>query len=353
MKKKIFWIGVSIAFFITGIVYGAKYFNKADKNLAPFLVVSSFGGSYQDSMREAFFKPFEKATGVKIRETTYSGKYPELKNAIEKGHKLDVVDLESTSLFIGQKEGMLQPLDFSVINKEKFISEAVNTFGVASIFCSNIIAYNTEVFPEGTLHPTTWAEFWDLNKFPGKRGLHKYPFVTLEIALLADGVDPKNLYPLDVDRALKSLSKIKNNIVWWDNGSQPVDLLSNREVVASSAWNGRIWVANNMEKKPLAVEWNQGLLDVEYWAVPKNSVNKNLAMRFIEFVTGVEQQAAFTRYISYGPTNKQAIKLVDSTAAADLSSEPSNKQKQIMLNSQWWAENSNMVFEKWNAWLKE
>ena len=283
MVKKIFIGLIIVGIFVAGIIIGTKKFGMLSVK-QPELVVCSFGGAYQDAQRKALFEPFSRNTGIKIRELTYQGTYSEIKEMI-KDKGLDIVDLDSANFLLGEKQGLWAPVDFSVVNRKKFIPGAVHDFGIASIFYSTVIAYSKEKYPSGTLHPASWADFWDLKEFPGLRALHKSPVVTLEIALLADGVRPQNLYPLDIDRAFKSLDKIKDHIVWWEYGQEPANLLAQGKVVLSSAWNGRIWAAKHLHELPLAVEWQQGFLDIEYWAIPAASKNKENAAKFIEFAT--------------------------------------------------------------------
>lgn len=315
------------------------------------ITVCSYGGAYQESQQKAFFEPAEKEIGITVKDTSYNGEFAKIKAMVETGNVTwDVVDVETSMVIRGAEEGILEPIDYNLINKDQLIPDSVHPYGIGDVVWSTVLAYSTKKYPKGTPHPTTWAEFWDVEKFPGPRALRKSPKANLEFALLADGVPKDKLYPLDVDRAFRSLDKIKPHItVWWEAGDQPRQLLSDGEVVLTSAYNGRIWAAIQ-DGEPVAIEWGEAIMDLDWWVVPKGA-KKDLAMRFLAFATSPKQQALQTKYIAYGPTNKEAIKLVDQKTAPDLPTEPTNLAKQFTMNNEWWAKHEAEVTERWNAWL--
>ena len=180
------------------------------------LVFTSYGGAFQKAQANAWLKPYSKETGTEIRQDSPTD-YAKLQSMVENNQVIwDVVDvgndfgLESTA-------DLLEPLDYSVIDKGSILEGYATKYRVANIIYSNILAYNTEQI-DGT--PRNWVDFFDTQKFPGARGLYKNPSQTLEAALLGDGVPPENLYPLDVDGALNKLDTIKDQIVWWEIGGQ-------------------------------------------------------------------------------------------------------------------------------------
>lgn len=322
---------------------------KSDKTIT----ICSFGGGYQESQREAFFKPASKQIGIVVKEALYNGEYDKIRTMVNSGKVIwDVVDFETSMVIRGAKEGLLEPIDYNMIDKEQFIPEAIHPHGIGSVVWSTVIAYNTEKYPSGTPHPTTWAEFWDVEEFPGPRSLRNSPKGNLEFALLADGVCKEELYPIDIDRAFEVLDRIRPHIkVWWQEGEQPRHLLSSGKVVLASAYNGRIWtgIKNN---EHIAIEWGEGVMDMSWWVIPKGA-KKDLAMEFIAFATALGQQALQTKYIAYGPTNKEAVKLANPLTVAHLPTEPSNMAKQFSINNEWWGEHEAEVMKRWVAWLSE
>jgi putative spermidine/putrescine transport system substrate-binding protein len=175
--------------------------------------------------------------------------------------------------------------------------------------------------------------------------------VDLEFALLADGVPRDKIYPIDVDRAFKALDRVRPGIrKFWDTGALSAQMLADKEVVLGSIWNGRLQAVAD-KGAPLAIEWNEAMLQTQYWAILKGAKNLENAQRFIEFACQPEIQASHARLIPYGPTNRQAFKSVPADVAARLPSSPEHKGKAFLQNGKWWADNRAMVSERWSQWL--
>ncbi len=320
------------------------------------LTVCSYGGSFQEAQRKAFYEPFEKDTGIRVHEAQWSGEYAKLKAMVDAGAPAwDVVNgAESSTIIRGAREGILAPIDYTGIDKAKFYPGALTDYSVAFDFYSTVLAYSSQTYPAGRPHPTSWADFWDTKRFPGGRSLRKDPRTTLEFALLADGVPMEKLYPLDIDRAFRSLDKIAPAVtVWWSSGHQPAQLLADKEVVLVSAFNGRIWTAATQDKIPLEVDWSQGALDTDSWVIPKGAKHYKEAMEFIRYTSRPDVQLRLTKYINYGPTTPEAYANLDAATRAMLPTSPENRPKQFVYNAQWWADNEALVVERWNKWLIE
>ncbi len=193
------------------------------------VVVASWGGSYQDALKRAWFQPFEKETGIKVTDVSPVN-YGKMATMVEtKNVEWDVVDVGSSFVATGISKNLFQPLNYSVIDKQGLIPESVNEFAVGIEYFSTLLAYSTKRYPTGA--PESWADFWNVTKFPGVRAMRKISYTTCEQALMADGVPPSKIYPIDVDRAFKSLDRIKPHVkVWWTQGAQPIQLLTDGEV---------------------------------------------------------------------------------------------------------------------------
>lgn len=310
------------------------------------LIVASWGGGYQESQRNAIFEPFKNKTGINLVET--KTEYGKIREMVRKGDvTVDVADVETFFVYQAGEEGLLEPINYQVINKESIISNGTHKYGVGAVVWSTILAYNKDL--TGDKIPTSWADIWDTKKFPGKRTLRDHPVSTLEIALLADGVEPESIYPIELNRAFKKLDEIKDKIVWWKDGDQPRQLLSSKEVIMASAWNGRVYAAIK-DDQPLGICWNQGIMDLDWWVIPKGTKNRKLADRFLQYALSEEPQADQTNYISYGPTNKNAIDKSNKKILPFLPTNPENLNKQFFINAIWWAENEKEIKEKWDAW---
>ncbi len=208
----------------------------------------------------------------------------------------------------------------------------------------------------------TMADFFDLKKFPGKRGLRKGPKANLEFALIADGVAAKDVYkilatPAGVDRAFAKLDTIKSSVVWWEAGAQPPQLLADGEVVMTTAYNGRIFNAVAGEDKPFEIVWDGQIWDLDLWVIPKNAPNKDLAMDFLKFSTGTKPLADQASYISYGPARKSSGPLVGKyhkkpiDMGPHMPTAPNNLKNAVQNDFNFWADNQDQLNERFNAWL--
>jgi putative spermidine/putrescine transport system substrate-binding protein len=316
------------------------------------LVVCSWGGSFQDAQRKAFFKPFQDAKGVHVKEASYDGDYGKLLSMVRSGQVLwDVVDVDTAAVLRGQREGILEPLTGLSLASE-INARGKRSHAIATDFFTTVLSYSTQRFPVGNPQPASWKDFWDVKKFPGPRSLRRSPRGTLEFALLADGVSADKLYPLDVDRAFRSLDRIKGSVVlWWTSGHQPVQALASGDVVMAAAFNGRLGVAILQENAPLDLAWEGGALEVEWWVIPKHAPHIADARRFIEFASRPEAQAALVREIPYGPIDRRALAGLDPRLVHLLPTAPDNESKQFVIDSDWWAANEQAVTERFNAWL--
>ena len=194
-----------------------------------------------------------------------------------------------------------------------------------------------------------WDALFDTKKYPGKRALYKWPSPgVIELALLADGVAPDALYPLELDRAFKKLDTIKKDIVWWGGGAQSQQLLASGEVALGQFWNGRVY-ALQKDDLPVGVSWQQNLVMSDFLVVPKGAKNKDAAMKFLAYSSSAKGQADFADKTAYAPINEQSDAMLDAKLAAHLPTHYANEQ--VSLDYQYWAKHGPAIAERWNAWL--
>ncbi|AOV07947.1 ABC transporter substrate-binding protein [Sporosarcina ureilytica] len=352
MSSKKIGLGIVLLLLFLSVMGCGKNDTKKSNRNNEELVVVDWGGPYTEVHKKASFVPFEKEYGVKVTVVTPpdTGK---LKAMVESGNvEWDVVSVGNDFAIRAGREGILERLDFDVISTEGLPEELVNDYAVPENLFSTVIAFNTDDF-SADKYPRTWADFWDTENFPGPRSLYSSPMWTLESALLADGVEPEDLYPLDVDRAFVKLDEIRDHVkVWWTAGAQPPDLLSTNEVSLASAWSGRITEAN-AEGAPVDLDFNQGIIFTNSWAVPKGSPNKELAMKFIAFTLEPEQQAALSAVYDNAPANSHALPLLSDEAVNRLGQSPDKQGQQVIINSEWWVDNFDEVDERFQQWLLE
>ncbi len=223
------------------------------------ITVASWGGAYQTSQREAYFKPYAKEAGVNVLEDEWSGDLAQIRVQVETGnYKWHVIDVETDHVLGGCDQGVLEEIDYSLLGGvDAFLPGTAHECGVGTISWATIYAYDADVWPEGN-RPTMMADFFDLSKFPGKRGMYKSPKFNFEFALIADGVPAKDVMsvlsaPGGVERAFAKLDTIKDQVVWWEAGAQAPQLLADKEVVMTTAWNGRIYDAVKKEGKNFVI----------------------------------------------------------------------------------------------------
>ena len=309
------------------------------------LTISSYGGKYQEAQTKAYFDPFVAANpNIKIQQDT-SASNAKLKAMVETGTVTWDIIIADDSFGLESDAQWLEPIDYSVVDKSKFIEGAAGKYRVASDVEGTVLAYNGKEFSGEA--PKGFADFFNTEKFPGSRAVWKYAASGIfEAALIADGVKPDALYPIDVERALKKLDTIKADLVWWESGSQSEQLLSSGEASMALVWVGR---AVNVAEKGIKIDWTNWTSQAGYWVVPKGTKNKEAAMKAINFFTEPAQQIAFTKYMPYGPSNKNALNSVDAKFKGSLPTD--HLDTRILINSEWWAENGAKVDLRFQEWL--
>jgi putative spermidine/putrescine transport system substrate-binding protein len=320
------------------------------------VVVSHWGGVLGNAYRESAFNEFERETGIKVVEVTSTNNAAKIKAMVE-SNNVDIDLMEGSELEINRFSELnyLEPIDYSYFPQEVLDGMpdvSKNPYGCGSFAYASVIAYRTDVFPTGN-HPTSWVDFWDTERFPGKRTLVSgtsgdYP--PLEYALLGDGVSPDNLYPLDIERGFKALDRIKPHVEkWWTSGSQAAQMLLNKEVVLAEAFSGRIADLKN-KGVPVEIEWNQGMFNQDYWLMPKGAPHKEDAYKLLAFMTDAKRQAKFSELSGYGAANMKAYDFIPSEVAENLPTSPENFKKLITVNNAYWAEHMPKIQEMWQEW---
>lgn len=317
------------------------------------LTVVNFGGANGNAQKAAYIEPFEKATGNKIVTVEYNGELAKVKAMVEtKNVSWDVVEVEAGAIGRACEEGLLEKLDINKLGKKAdFLPEAIQECGLGAFVWSTVLAYDADKLKTA---PTSWADFWNVTKFPGKRAMRKGARYNLEFALMADGVPTKDVYKVlatkaGVDRAFKKLDALKPHIQWWEAGAQPPQFLVAGDVVMSTAYNGRIDSAQR-EGKNLQVVWAGSIYDLDYWTIPKGSPNKALAEKFIAYASTPEAQKTYAQKIAYGPVNKNALKLLDAKTLANLPTSEKNSKDAIQSNLKFWTDHGEDLEQRFTAW---
>ncbi len=317
------------------------------------LVVVNAGGANGDAQRSAYVEPFQKATGQKVVVVEWNQEMGKLKAMVEsKKVSWNVVEIESGDIGRACEEGMLEKIDMGKIGKQAdFMPAALHECGIGMFVWSKVIAYNADTLKTP---PTNWADFWNVTKFPGKRGMRKGAHYNLEFALMADGVATKDVYTVlatieGVARAFKKLDELRPNIQWWEAGAQPPQFLVAGDVVMTTAYNGRIDAAQR-EGRNLQVVWTGSMYDLDYWSIPKGASNKALAEQFIAYASSAEAQKNYSTRIAYGPVNTQTLKLLDDKVLANLPTSPKNIKNAMQMNLKFWTDHGEELEKRFAAW---
>jgi putative spermidine/putrescine transport system substrate-binding protein len=312
----------------------------------------SQGGAYQQAQRVAILGPVSKALGITVKEDSAPDAWPIIKTQESTGKVVwDVVDTPAVNCIRGGEQNLIAKLDFSKIpNAASMPAEYKTPYSVAYEFYSSVLAYNPDKYSRKT--PSSWADFWDMKNFPGRRALRNHPLATLEAALLADGVPRDKLYPLDVDRAFRKLEQIKPYVtVWWTSGGQSAQLLHDGEVDMAMMWNGR---ASALQKdgNKVAYTYNDGILQNTHLCALKNAPNANGVTAFINAAIAPEFQANLPLQIDYGPGNPAAFTTgkISANRAEELPNSPANVGKQTLMSYAWWTSPEGEKAEK--RWLE-
>ncbi|WP_288950887.1 ABC transporter substrate-binding protein [uncultured Paracoccus sp.] len=330
---------------------GAAIFAVVSQSVAQETVTyGTDGGGLLDVVMEAQIKPAEAKHGFRVVVDASADRYPVVKAQVASGKPTwDVFDGAAGYCARGTNEGMFEPLDYSLIPNaealpEKFKHE--NWLGITSY--ATVLGYNTETYGENG--PKTWADFWDVEKFPGRRALRNYARPMLEIALLADGVAPEDLYPLDVDRAYAKLAEIKPHIdIWWTSGAETTQLLFDGEVDMIPMWDGRATTVVN-EGGAAAFSRNQAIMEVTCIAVLKGSAHKDAAMKLIDSLLDPVGQAKLGEGWTVGPLNPKFAEHIDSERLKTLTTAPENVKTAVPLDAAWWASPAGEAAEA--RWLE-
>ena len=343
----------------------ASAFASADEALT----VVSWGGSYAKASVEGYHKAFTAETGIEIKLDDYNGGLAQVRAQVEAGNvHWDVLDVELADGVRGCEEGLFEPLDPVTLPPgangeaaaEDYFPGMITECGANLLFYSTVYAYNAERLSGAK--PATIEDFFDLKQFPGRRGMRRSPVANLELALLGDGVPIDQVYAVldteaGIDRAFRKLDTIKDEIVWWEAGAQPPQMLADGEVVMSTAYNGRIFNAQILENQPFVIVWDGQVLDTGYLAILSGAPNLQAAHRFVAFASRPSSMAGVAQHISYGPTRRSAQPLVSTHAATGIDmrphmpSNPENMRRALPNDWQWWSDNRDEMNVRFAVWL--
>jgi putative spermidine/putrescine transport system substrate-binding protein len=329
------------------------------------VVVRVAGGSFGQANLAAYFSGFEAETGIEVLFSPGYGTAAQIKAQHDLGIiEWDVVMQGPADAYRNGDKGYLEEFDYSKIDAElldDIPEDFQRKYGPVNHVSGRVLAYRTDVFP-GDTGPKSWADFWDVDSFPGPRALFSgyRGEGDWEFALLADGVPLDELYPLDMDRVFTKLDEIKPHIIkWWESGGESTDMLVSGDVVMTDVWNGRIQPAIDAGE-PIRIVWNGGLITTGDWCVMADAPHRENAYKFINYALRPENQAILSQHLPYGTSNTKALENLDEETLSKLPTAPENFENTFLLGVEFYLEPyegydtfSDWATDYWAQWVEQ
>jgi putative spermidine/putrescine transport system substrate-binding protein len=304
------------------------------------LRMTEAGGPSGESIEKGYLDPFTEKSGIAVVRENPSG-LGKLRAMVEAGAVTSILlELASTELEQAKALDLVEPIDWDAIDPEPMFEEAKDEMGYGYQYYSTIFAWRSDAEPVAS-----WEELFDIESFPGKRAFPDYPSFILPMALLGDGVEPADLYPLDLDRAFAKLEEVKDEVaVWWQAGAQPPQLLKDNEVQYAIAWSGRVAGQDGID-----ISFNEGQLDIAFFVVPKgaDASQKAAAMGIFYEMSVPENQAVAADVVSYTGNSPDLEPLLPEDRIDEFPTTKANKDVQHLADAKWWFENAEEVETRW------
>jgi putative spermidine/putrescine transport system substrate-binding protein len=310
------------------------------------IVVVNFGGDAIRATNQAYVEPFQRETpGVRVRVDGSGPTSGRMRAIVESGRiSWDIVDRNfHGSLELGPL-GLLEEIDYTIVDRTKVIDGYAGRWGIGSYTYANVLTYDTRAF--GGRVPTTWADFWNIREFPGKRTLRRHIDGVLEAALLADGVPADQIYPIDVNRAFEKLREIKEHTIFWGNHTESYQLLRDREVTMGCLASSRAIPLVRDTRGAVAFTYNQASFFVSGWAVLKGAPAGRRAFEFIASTQDPRRQIEFQRLLGLGPANPAANAIMPADLVEQNPSNPANLARMVRADNAWYAEHSSETLRR-------
>jgi len=315
--------------------------------------VASYGGVVQEYQTRLFAQPFEAKTGIKVNiGSNASLALVKLQNAAGTVAQWDICSLSGAEYHEAIAQNLIVPYDYSIIDKTNIVPEYKHSHGIKFSLFLFVMAWDKRQIPDDKA-PHTLAEFWDTNRFKGKRSLYAgiSDGSTLEMALLADGVPLHQLYPLDVDRALRSLEQLgRSNIIWHNTNAEPIQQLTSGAVALANCFNGRV-IAANRSGGQLGFTPAYSAVSGNPYCVIASSANKKEAFEYLNYLLNTPKaDAEYMQLTNYAIPNREALKLVPPEILDILPTSAKLKDKVFIKDDAWWAANLAKASAKFKEW---
>jgi putative spermidine/putrescine transport system substrate-binding protein len=302
------------------------------------VVHANWGGDAVTCTQEGYGNSFTAETGVKVEIDGTGPLEGKIKAQVESGNVTwDCCDVDCFNIPRLARQDMLESIDYSIVDKNKILAPYTWDHGVLGYWYSFILAYDkTKV---GDDAPKDWADFWNIDKYPGKRAFYKWMSGAPEAALMADGVPMEKVYPLDLDRAFKKIEEIKDHLVFWASGAESQQMFLQGEIVMGSIWHTRASVLERDTDGRIAWTWNQGNAGPAGWLIPKgNPAGREWANRWVAWMQDPKRQIEVMDCFGQGPANPAAADMMTPEQRRLHPAAPENLKQQIPINIEYFSE---------------
>ena len=331
--------------------------------VADSVTVVSWGGAYGKAQDLALFNDASKNSGIAINRES-GASMSKVMLQVESGAVIwDLVVTGSGGAAAAAAKGALEKIDFDIVDVSDFAPNTYTDYCVGSDVFSTVFAWNPDKYGEAGSDgaPNSWADFWDVEKFPGTRAMRLNNVDgVLEPAVMAMGVPRSEVYQFlssegGIEKAIDKVRELKPHIaVFWKSGAMQAQLMMDEEIDMTTGWNGRFDVAKKDGAK-VTYTFNEALSDYDCFGIPKGAPNKDLAMQFLAEVSKPEYQANLPFHITYGPTNLKAYEITKAPKdlLESLPSHPKNSKNMLTVDIEWYAQYREKALELYMELLSE
>ena len=365
MKRWVVWVLLVVVLLGVVLLFGTLWVTQR----GPKLTVATWPGEYGHAQASALLLPFAVRSGIDVIRADHDAGTAELARQVATHqYAWDVVDLELPDAVAACHKGLLEPIDARVLPNglngapasHDFVEGAIGPCWIGSVVYSQVIAYDPRRF--AGKEPTSLADFFDLQKFPGPRALRRTsPKLNLEMALLADGVRPDDIYPTlstpqGVARALAKLDSVRSALVWSTPGDPPAQMVAGGRAAFSTILDGDVFDAATHAGR-LSVIWDRQLYELDVFVIPKGDSKRAMAMDFIRFATQADNLAGVAGWVPYGPARASALPYVRNNPELNLAmtpylpTTPEHFATAFAVDDEWWRLHGADLAARWQAWL--
>ena len=304
------------------------------------LVMVNWGGIANEGFGRFYGEPFiARNPGMRVSQDSTGPSAGRIRSMVESRRVTwDLCDSSASSAVLLGGMGLLEKMDYSIIDRAKVIGPGFALeYGAAPYSFSSVLAYDSSKFPTP---PTSWADFWDLRRFPGQRLMRRDALATLDAAMMSLGKAPAEVYPIDTRAALRRVGELRRNAVYWNSGSESEQFMRTGEAVMGQIWHTRASVLQRETNGRIKFIWNQGLLQAGIFVMPRGNPGGEMAQRLLaSMLANEEGQVGLLGLLGNGPTNPAAAARVPAELRANNPTDPENERQQLVLSGAWWGAN--------------